>query len=73
MNYFKEINMLYLINVVVFVESDFLVQVCEMMKDCEQVFNLYEWVIKCLYFGEYCEFVEQFLGELINEVFVLNV
>ncbi|EIN4587946.1 hypothetical protein LPG06_004457, partial [Salmonella enterica subsp. enterica serovar Anatum] len=44
----------------------------DMMKDREQAFNLYEWAIKCLRTGENKEFVEQLLGELINEVFALN-
>ena len=44
-----------------------------MMKDRDKAFNLYEWAIKCLHLGEHRELVEQLLGELINEVFALNV
>ncbi|EJK2532713.1 hypothetical protein NK679_004332 [Salmonella enterica subsp. enterica serovar Hayindogo] len=49
-----------------------MVKTRDMMKDREQAFNLYEWAIKCLRTGENKEFVEQLLGELINEVFALN-
>ena len=65
--------MSYPTNVVALVESDFLAQAREMMKDREQAFNWYEWAIKCLHLGEHRELVEQLLGELINEVFALNV
>ncbi|HGU1645820.1 TPA: hypothetical protein ACM7BS_004399 [Escherichia coli] len=65
--------MSYPTNVVALVESDFLAQAREMMKDRERAFNLYEWAIKCLHLGEHRELVEQLLGELINEVFALNV
>ncbi|ECY2996715.1 hypothetical protein AT964_20995 [Salmonella enterica subsp. enterica serovar Muenchen] len=64
--------MVYPTNIVALVESDFLVKTRDMMKDREQAFNLYEWAIKCLRTGENKEFVEQLLGELINEVFALN-
>ncbi|KWW08279.1 hypothetical protein [Escherichia fergusonii] len=65
--------MVYQTNVVALVESDFLAQAREMLKDRERAFNLYEWALKCLHLGEHKELVEQLLGELINEVFALNV
>ena len=65
--------MVYPTNVVARVESDFLTKVRDMMKDRDKAFSLYEWSLKCLHSGEHKELVEQLLGELINEVFALNV
>ncbi|EJH4505365.1 hypothetical protein ACI49R_004310 [Cronobacter sakazakii] len=65
--------MAYPTNVVALVESDFLAKARDMMKDREKAFSLYEWSLKCLYAGEHRELLEQLLGELINEVFALNV
>ncbi|MZT10977.1 hypothetical protein GT714_24660 [Citrobacter amalonaticus] len=65
--------MVYPTNVVALVESDFLVKARDMMKDRYKAFSLYEWALKCLHTGEHRELVEQLMGELINEVFALNV
>ncbi|AXW99302.2 hypothetical protein E7W39_00565 [Cronobacter sakazakii] len=65
--------MAYPTNVVALVESDFLAKARDMMKDREKAFSLYEWSLKCLHAGEHRELLEQLLGELINEVFALNV
>ncbi|MGF3094407.1 hypothetical protein [Cronobacter sakazakii] len=65
--------MAYPTNVVALVESDFLAKARDMMKDREKAFSLYEWSLKCLHTGEHRELLEQLLGELINEVFALNV
>ncbi|WP_411512152.1 hypothetical protein QM042_02240 [Escherichia coli] len=40
---------------------------------CTGTFSLYEGSPKCLHSGGHKELVEQLLGELINEVFALNV
>jgi hypothetical protein len=61
--------MVYPTNVVALVESDFLANARELMKDREKAFSLYEWSLKCLHTGEHKDLIEQLLGELINEVF----
>lgn len=60
--------MAYPTNVVALVESDFLANARELMKDREKAFSLYEWSLKCLHTGEHKDLIEQLLGELINEV-----
>ncbi|EIY4901187.1 hypothetical protein ACU4M6_005600 [Raoultella ornithinolytica] len=65
--------MAYPTNVVALVESDFLANARELMKDREKAFSLYEWSLKCLHTGEHKDLIEQLLGELINEVFALQV
>lgn len=52
--------MSYPTNVVALVESDFLAQAREMMKDREQAFNLYEWAIKCLHLGSIANLLNSF-------------
>lgn len=65
--------MVFETNVVALVDTDFLVNARELMKDRKKAFELYEWGLKCLQSGEHLQLVEQLLGELINEVFALKV
>ena len=55
--------MAYPTNVVALVESDFLANARELMKDREKAFSLYEWSLKCLHTGEHKDLIEQLLGE----------
>ena len=65
--------MAYPTNVVALVESDFLANARELMKDREKAFSLYEWSLKCKKTGKHKNQMEQLHGELINHELDLQI
>lgn len=60
-------------NIVALVENDFLTHARGLMKERENAFLLYQWAIDSLNEKVHLDEVGQLVGELINEVFALNV
>lgn len=60
-------------NVVALIETDFLANARQLLKNREQSFTLYEWALKAIRGGQHTNEVEQLIGELINEVHALSV
>lgn len=60
-------------NVVALIDTEFLANARQLMNSRDKAFTLYEWALTAIRQGQHTNEVEQLIGELINEVFALNV